>query len=783
MASAAAYNCQIQGCNVILLFLGLASVGLAGSQFSRVGLDNYRDIDLRLLNFFHVLTGVIGFYCVSRSHGSIVAKTMYTTSIVFAIATAIFYGFTTYRIVDTYRQMQRLQNTPGFEAEYGDDMNNHVGKIVISAVMIGISAATALVSMIAVLLLDRLVIVEPGQPAWLTLARDQEIELKYCLNILTSLGIIKLFIGLGAVGLAAFLEYEHELIGGRDNYIKIALDHIAGMLTVASAIIDLYAVFGRHHNVLNLKVGIAMSVIAAVWTLKSVDNGMFPYYKDDLRYYRNINSINEPTLSAFEQPRYIIVVAEGVLLGVFCLLFLLNCFTAVLAGCSVRRDAFTFISHVPTPLKLQTRFLGILHLFWAACLIALVLLGLCKIRWNGDYIGGDLLWQAMLFIAAAIVGSGNLSVMTTTRFVISLTLFGIMVEKTCASVNLIYQSVAYHEYRRIGGDTYTARIILNSCQCGVQFLGGLTALTGAVIYGRAITKMPSGTKGSNGIHAFFSLGTLFYGIVLTGSYVVFELGKWRYGEAPLDVPFYRLGNGPLAICVFIVQCLCGIYPRLLLAATILQVIIAALALFVISSAITNVYYLQVLLGAEDILRTNPAQNTIMEVAIILAAASALACVIATFTSIVCALRSSYLLHHRNPSTNSTTAVLPLEESFNTVASSPHMLTTAVQPMEEQTVYWSADENPYFYQTSKRYYNQPYNIDTGYYGYTRRLSPTSGDSAIGGSPVSGENLYGRARSSPEYTANSVRSLGQQPRRVVTEATQTHRIAPFGGRSEM
>ena len=51
----------------------------------------------------------------------------------------------------------------------------------------------------------------------------------------------------------------------------------------------------------------------------------------------------------------------------------------------------------------------------------------------------------------------------------------------------------------------------------------------------------------------FSLGTLFYAVVITGTYIVFELGKWRYNEVPIDVPFFRLGNGPLAGAVFIVQ--------------------------------------------------------------------------------------------------------------------------------------------------------------------------------------------------------------------------------------
>lgn len=32
-----------------------------------------------------------------------------------------------------------------------------------------------------------------------------------------------------------------------------------------------------------------------------------------------------------------------------------------------------------------------------------------------------------------------------------------------------------------------------------------------------------------------------------------ELGKWRFSEVPLEVPFFRLGNGPFAIGVFIVQ--------------------------------------------------------------------------------------------------------------------------------------------------------------------------------------------------------------------------------------
>lgn len=221
--------------------------------------------------------GLVGLYCVLRSHGSIVAKTLYVVSIIFAIATAIFYGFTTYRvgprtpkcdfqIVDSYRDLMRHQKEGGFDQEYGEDMANYVGKIVISSIMIAVAAATALTSMVAVIVLDKLVIVDA--PTWPPpsvgirgyseshFQREQEIEQKYIMTQLTSVAVIKLVLGLGTVGLAAFLEYEHEYehVGGRDNYIKIALDHIAAMLVVASAVIDLYAVFGKLQTLLNLKV-------------------------------------------------------------------------------------------------------------------------------------------------------------------------------------------------------------------------------------------------------------------------------------------------------------------------------------------------------------------------------------------------------------------------------------------------------------------------------------------------------------------------------------------------
>lgn len=54
------------------------------------------------------------------------------------------------------------------------------------------------------------------------------------------------------------------------------------------------------------------------------------------------------------------------------------------------------------------RCFGFLHVFWAACLMTLVVLGLLEFPWNGVYVGGDLLWMAVLFFCTGVLGSTNL---------------------------------------------------------------------------------------------------------------------------------------------------------------------------------------------------------------------------------------------------------------------------------------------------------------------------------------------------------------------------------------
>ncbi|CAI4229257.1 unnamed protein product [Auanema sp. JU1783] len=721
MSARSAYVCQIQACNAVLIFCGLGSVGLAGSQFSDVNIFNFRDIDLRLLNWIHALTGLIGIYSLLRSHGSIVTKTLYFVSLVIGVATGVFYGFTTYRIVEAHDNLRQVQQVPGFQDSLGQEDRNYAARIVISSIMIALGALAALVSLVALYLLEKLVVVT--SPIYPLQSREQEMAMYNSRKALASVGIIKTVFALGVLGLAVFVEYEHEKVSGTDKYIKIALDHIAAMLAVCSGVMDLYASRGKTQEQLNLKVALALSVVAAVWCIKTVDHNTMPFYKYDLKYYYETRAT---MLTTSTSPRYILAVAHGVLIGCFGILFFICTLSCVFIGNFLQLDFLSMHLRIEKGLRIQSRLLSFLHILWGACLLALTILGLLDVKWRGEFLGGDLLWMSFLFATTGILSSSNYGTMITMRFILNICCMGISLEKMCASVNLIYQYSSYDVYVNGERKTFIGQIVLISCATAVFGAELLTSTISSIIYGREVARQSAPSyRHSTRLHQLFSLGTLFYAIVITGDYVVFELGKWRYSEVPLDVPFFRLGNGPLALAVFVVQLGCTCYPRLLAASSLLHVVIASLALFTISPAITNVYYLQNLISLNDVLRPTPDQETIYEVALILAAGAALACVIATFCGVICSLRSSYILHHRSASPDST-VVAPLGEEhfgtgqFRTREQSPVVISQAspisIQAREEQSVYWSADENPFYYHTSKRFYGQPYQIESGFYGY-------------------------------------------------------------------
>ncbi|VDK31032.1 unnamed protein product [Gongylonema pulchrum] len=217
------------------------------------------------------------------------------------------------------------------------------------------------------------------------------------------------------------------------------------------------------------------------------------------------------------------------------------------------------------------------------------------------------------------------------------------------------------------------------------------------------------------------LGNMFYGVVLIGCHVVFSLGFWRYSESPVEVPYFRMGEGLLVFSISLLQLISVCHPALLLSVTLLNVVAASVALFMAALLVT-------VTGVRWI---------IIEVALILAATAALACVICTFCATFAALSSLYSMH-RKP-TSSISTIVPIEENnYGT-------LRTLVTPqLQEQSIYWSADENPYYYQASKRYYDQPYKIDSGFYGYAL-VSPHVFDSPYavmgdGGGGGSGPGRY-------------------------------------------
>ena len=92
----------------------------------------------------------------------------------------------------------------------------------------------------------------------------------------------------------------------------------------------------------SLQVAVAMSIISAVWCAKTVDNNAVPFYKNDLRNFyisrdlggsslsslsESLSSLSDTNAISNTSPRFIIVVVHGVLLGSFCLLFILCSFT------------------------------------------------------------------------------------------------------------------------------------------------------------------------------------------------------------------------------------------------------------------------------------------------------------------------------------------------------------------------------------------------------------------------------------------------------------------------
>uniref|UniRef100_A0A1I8BUG1 Uncharacterized protein n=1 Tax=Meloidogyne hapla TaxID=6305 RepID=A0A1I8BUG1_MELHA len=172
-------NCKLQLLNILHAIFGAIGLGLAGTQFqTKIGIDNYRQIDLRMAScLLYTITGTIGFYCVNRSHGSIIIKCLYCLTALFALGTAIFYGFTTYKLIHLNKQLNgRFEQFTSIIQFTTSANTNFVPKILISISMSILSFIVFLLAIISLALLDRLVAIENvWYPAW----PDDRIKAKF----------------------------------------------------------------------------------------------------------------------------------------------------------------------------------------------------------------------------------------------------------------------------------------------------------------------------------------------------------------------------------------------------------------------------------------------------------------------------------------------------------------------------------------------------------------------------------------------------------------------------
>ncbi|VDP14113.1 unnamed protein product [Onchocerca flexuosa] len=706
MTARSTYFCQIQTCNVILIIVGLTAIGLAASQFLGVSLNNYRKIDLRLLNWIYVLAGLVGLYTLFRNHGIVVAKTIHCLSIAVALYSIAFYCVTLFKIVHLHDA--NSQN----EMQYRETKENFTAKLVICCLMIIVPTVACFAAFVAAALLDRVIVV--SQPTWSHYSCDHNKKYRTNRLGLTALAATKLFLALCTLALAIFLEYEHQLISSKDPFVLIGLDHIAALLSVISAIVDLHSTVINRQPAANYKVAIGMAVIAAVWCLKSLDIEMYPYYYNDIQMWREVNAFirnGTQILSIHDTANriYLIIVVEGILVALFVLLFGLNLMSAIQASKCIQHEYYNENSMIKKSIAFQSRCLGSLHFICGLLLMALVIAGLIDVTWNANYVGADLMWLTVLLFATGILYITHSDSQLSAHFLLGFICFTCALEKMCSSINLTYQSATYPAFMNGPNDAFIGRLVLHCMQLAILSLETLTGFFSVVVYGNALRRRyRHKVKNSICMHLVLLLGNMFYGIVLVGCHISFTLTYWLFSESLVEIPFFRMGNGLLVFGISILQAISICYPALFLSVTILNVVAASVALFMISYAISNTYLLAVLLFTVEGLRW-----IIIEVALIFTACTTVACVICTFCSTFAVVWFLYTVH-RDPTSSASTTVLCDENNYGTLRTlvSPQLQTPPVRHMEEQSIYWSTDENPYYYQASKRYYDQPYTIDSG-----------------------------------------------------------------------
>ncbi|CAK5072253.1 unnamed protein product [Meloidogyne enterolobii] len=592
-----------------------------------------------------------------------------------------------------------------------------------------------LLALFSLALLDNLVAIENiWYPAW----PDDRIKAKFNQTLLFGASFGKLLTAIACLGMSAFVEFEHTQIALRQDYFRLVLDQLSSLFGIGSAFVDLYAIYNKTHKTLNLKVSIGLSLIVAIWSLKSVDNNSFPFYKEDINSYRIAFSASQSSFSSITSPQYTIVIVHGILIILMSILSLLCACTCILAS-SCLRESVTKKGGNDFDLDItrKTRILAFLYSLWTLSLLCLLGIGLAELSWTGDYIGGDLLWIAVLLFCTGLLNTNyrqRNSIII--KFVLNSLSLSVCAEKAILSCWLTFQSFTHQDYvneRVFDKRSRYGQSILFGIQTIILFFALITSIYGVFVFGNLLGKQKNNERKYGVLHFCCSLSALFYAFTIIGSEIFFEIDKWYWGEAVLEQSqYYRLGNGLLGFTVFVIQIICLKNSQFLLSAILLQIILSSLALFTLNSTITNTYFLQILFNARASIGFNNKQKIILIVALCFAGLSAIACSLQIIFGTICILRCSYLLHHGKPRRNSQLPSLisycttsPIDDNtFNRAIPgssfisppSPELHQFSIRPIEEQTLYWSADENPYIYKSTKRIFGEPifnglpYNID-------------------------------------------------------------------------
>lgn len=434
------YTNVLFGLNIIHIVVGTLSFGFALSQFAPVNLGS-TFIDFRLLNLSFIIVGAAGLHMLTKNFGSVIVKALYCLSFVLGVWTCAFYADCCGEEVRIYNSMQEIRNLEGGEELINEhSIGNQIGKIVISALMIVLGCVGAMNSLISIIILN-------------VLASDSYSSLKnphrsMHRRQMAFVALMKIFFSIATMALGAYLESLYKTKG---HFMKIGWQELAGGLGFVSGILDLHALYGAHHNLLNLKVSLIVSILSAVFALKTLDYSMVNHLVIDLRDYTRFDTMLLDTASMTgagssdkdRQQVFVKFVVHAAVIGCLVLLFAHSVISAVESGSYVEwSTASVDESRIDWKLQKTRNRLAILQCLWGVGLIALTIISLTTWNFSKGYEGGaSVLWLGCLFVASGAITANRVKTFTVSIYIMACISAIVALEFLIYSLNFIYQSV------------------------------------------------------------------------------------------------------------------------------------------------------------------------------------------------------------------------------------------------------------------------------------------------------------------------------------------------------